>query len=159
MERVMIYVSTNKDQKDTMIGEGRVHLNPCTGLPQTFGPKVCRVCGDIYTPSAPSHLYCSQYCAEVAFAEKYLKRNYNISFDEAACLYEKQSGKCAVCGSRGFRMNPNAILLLVIDHNHSTGEVRGMLCHNCNRALGLLHDDIGVLKTSIEYLERSTTIS
>ena len=47
---------------------------------------------------------------------------------------------------------------LVVDHCHATGKVRGLLCHNCNRALGLLKDKISVLKNAIQYLEGATTI-
>ena len=46
---------------------------------------------------------------------------------------------------------------LVVDHCHKNGQVRGLLCHNCNRALGLLGDDIGSIKNCIEYLEGATT--
>lgn len=47
---------------------------------------------------------------------------------------------------------------LVVDHCHDTGIVRGLLCHNCNRALGLFKDKIEVLKNAIKYLEGATTI-
>jgi hypothetical protein len=42
---------------------------------------------------------------------------------------------------------------LVVDHSHETGAVRGLLCHNCNRALGLIHDDAAVLRRAAEYIE------
>jgi hypothetical protein len=47
---------------------------------------------------------------------------------------------------------------IVVDHCHTTGAIRGLLCHNCNRALGLLKDDINVIKNAINYLESATTI-
>jgi len=47
---------------------------------------------------------------------------------------------------------------LVVDHDHKTGDIRGMLCHNCNRALGLFKDSVVNLKSAIEYLEGATTI-
>jgi hypothetical protein len=50
-------------------------------------------------------------------------------------------------------------LKLVVDHCHSSGEVRGLLCHNCNRALGLLKDSVDSLMRAARYLEGATTIS
>lgn len=48
--------------------------------------------------------------------------------------------------------------LLVVDHDHNTGVVRGLLCHNCNRALGLLQDNPETLEVAIAYLKSVTTI-
>lgn len=50
-------------------------------------------------------------------------------------------------------------LKLVVDHCHKTGRIRGLLCHNCNRALGLLQDDVGVLRKAIGYLKGVETTS
>lgn len=47
---------------------------------------------------------------------------------------------------------------LALDHDHKTGAVRGLLCHNCNRALGLFQDSISNLENAIDYLKRATTI-
>jgi hypothetical protein len=47
---------------------------------------------------------------------------------------------------------------LMVDHCHATGKVRGLLCHNCNRALGLLKDDKSTIRRALEYLEGATTI-
>lgn len=47
---------------------------------------------------------------------------------------------------------------LVVDHCHSSGVVRGLLCHNCNRALGLLKDSTRNLESAIRYLEGAETI-
>jgi len=123
-----------------------------------FKEKACKFCGELFTPLAPSHLYCSQDCADNGWSEKYLKRTYGIDFDEWVCMFEKAEGKCALCGSNGFKLNPKSFLTLVVDHDHNTGKIRGMLCHNCNRALGLLHDDTNVLQKAIDYLGSATTI-
>lgn len=46
---------------------------------------------------------------------------------------------------------------LVVDHCHDTGKIRGLLCHNCNRALGLLKDSVHTLESAIDYLEKTGT--
>lgn len=55
-------------------------------------------------------------------------------------------------------MNGHVYTKLNVDHDHKTRNVRGLLCHNCNRALGLLKDNINSLKSAISYLEGATTI-
>lgn len=122
-----------------------------------FKDKSCKWCGNTFMPQAPSHLYCSQKCADRAHADKYLKRAYALSLEEYEKLLEQHDHKCAICGSTGFTIHPNGPLL-VVDHDHKTGKVRGMLCHNCNRALGLFQDNIDALKQAIRYLEGATTI-
>jgi len=59
-------------------------------------------------------------------------------------MAEKQKNKCLICDSEE---------KLVIDHNHKTGKIRGLLCSNCNCAIGLLKDDSTILESAITYLE------
>lgn len=75
----------------------------------------------------------------------YFKRNYGITLDEYEALVEKQEKRCAVCGD-----SPD--YNLVVDHNHNTGEIRGLLCQPCNQALGLLKDSPDVLQSAQNYL-------
>lgn len=123
-----------------------------------FKEKSCRECASLFQPKAPSHLYCSQPCADKAIERRYLERNYGISLDEYLAFYEKQNGLCAICQQEGFKMHPNQKTNIVVDHCHKTGAVRGLLCHNCNRALGLLQDSKEYLERAIGYLEGATTI-
>ena len=62
-------------------------------------------------------------------------------------MLHRQNGVCAVCGVGG---------KLHVDHDHETGLVRGLLCGSCNRALGLLKDNVDSLKMAIDYLERGS---
>lgn len=119
-----------------------------------FKEKPCRWCETYFQPSAPSEHYCSDKCKDYAVADAYIQRNYNISLTNYQDLYIEQNGKCKLCGSKGFKIKESHSMLLVIDHNHLTGAVRGLLCHNCNRALGLFKDDISLLKKGIEYLSK-----
>lgn len=64
-------------------------------------------------------------------------------------MLEEQDGGCHICGKK-----PDG-RALDIDHDHATGKVRGLLCSNHNRALGLLNDDIKLMLRSVEYLVKS----
>ena len=62
-------------------------------------------------------------------------------------LLQKQNGLCAICGS-------NCRRALAADHNHITGEIRGLLCNNCNRGLGHFKDNPELLYNAMKYLEK-----
>ena len=80
----------------------------------------------------------------------HLVRKYGITAVEADALLEKQDGVCAIC-----QKIPDAIsgASWHIDHDHSTGEVRGVLCHHCNTALGNFFDDLTIIGRAMNYLE------
>jgi len=81
-----------------------------------------------------------------------LKRDWNITLEEYHEKVIQQKGVCAICGKpekSTYRGKPRC---LAVDHNHQTGELRGLLCNDCNIALGWFHDDIDVIKNSINYL-------
>ena len=76
-------------------------------------------------------------------------RLYGISIEEYNRLSESQNHACKICGSLDSRRGNN---FLMIDHNHETGEVRGLLCSPCNSAIGMFEDDISRLQSAINYL-------
>ncbi len=61
-------------------------------------------------------------------------------------MYSIQEGKCYICQTVPKR--------LAIDHCHKTGEVRGLLCGNCNTALGMINDSAEILTSMLEYIRR-----
>lgn len=118
-----------------------------------FKPKPCKTCETVFEPSAPSHLHCSQDCADRSVVSAYLKRNYKMTLDDYESMLDGQNHKCAICGGKGFCMGKHHKLRLVVDHCHETGKVRGLLCHNCNRGFGLFKDNTGALLKAVDYLE------
>jgi hypothetical protein len=67
-------------------------------------------------------------------------------------MWTEQGGVCAIClEARSWNRREE---LLAIDHCHTTGKVRGLLCHACNQALGLMQDDTKRMLLAIEYVER-----
>lgn len=117
-----------------------------------FKSKPCRECRETFTPKAPSHLACSQVCADRMLSSRYLQRSYGITLKQYEELHRKQESLCAICCREGFVMAIHHKMKLVVDHCHQRGLVRGLLCHNCNRALGLLRDSEETLQRAIDYL-------
>ncbi len=122
---------------------------------------VCEQCGAEYQPQRYSlesgrNRFCSRKCKErhrhqqPAFKadqlRRYYKRRYGITPEEAD---EMRSHGCGICGRLDVpgRWEGN----LHIDHDHDTGQVRGVLCHGCNLSLGHLNDP-ALLEAAIAYL-------
>ena len=122
---------------------------------KTFKDKSCKNCCTLFSPKAPSHLYCSQECADEGITTAYLKRTYGITYKDYNELLKAQNHKCGICGGEGFTMKEEHKVKLVVDHDHLTRKVRGLLCHNCNRALGLLHDDVESLNKAIDWVSET----
>ncbi len=74
---------------------------------------------------------------------------YGITPEDYDVLYEKQQGRCAICGKHQSELKR----ALHIDHNHETKKVRGLLCMPCNSLLGYSYDNVEILKKAIEYLK------
>ena len=72
-----------------------------------------------------------------------LKRKYGITHGEYLELHKQQNGGCALC----FRQEE----ILHVDHNHDTGRVRGLLCHQCNWYLGTIDADPKIIDRIIKY--------
>lgn len=78
-----------------------------------------------------------------------LKNKYGITLEDYEKMSKNQGGRCHICKTDDYGKKG----LLVVDHCHSTGSVRGLLCYSCNIALGLFKDNISVLRDAITYLE------
>ncbi len=76
----------------------------------------------------------------------------NISTAEYDEMWAAQDGLCSICGKAETRTQKGKLCRLAIDHNHTTGEIRGLLCSNCNTAIGLLKEDPVMFQSAIQYL-------
>jgi hypothetical protein len=77
----------------------------------------------------------------------YLKRKYGITPAQYDQMLAVQGGVCAICGRK-----PRSDISLHVDHDHETGQRRGLLCFKCNNALGDFRDDIKQLERAVTYL-------
>lgn len=76
-------------------------------------------------------------------------KEYRITEEQYLHLFEQQGGRCLGCNRHQDELNKK----LCVDHCHTTGKVRGLLCTPCNLAVGLVNDDPEVLNNLIKYLE------
>lgn len=92
----------------------------------------------------------------LSYRQSKLQSKFGITLEEYQTMWDAQGGVCAICGRPETILDHRSkkIRWLAVDHNHETGEVRGLLCSNCNKAVGLLHEDIEVIKNVVKYLER-----
>ncbi len=123
--------------------------------------KVCRKCNtekssDNFSPDKRLKDGLQSYCKSCQGKHYHSKRNsddrklsdikrkYGLEPEEYNSMVQS-TPHCPICGSE----EP-----LVVDHDHSTSEVRGLICHSCNLMLGHAKDNIQSLKNAIKYLEQ-----
>jgi len=75
---------------------------------------------------------------------------YRLAVDEYDDLRRRQDDRCAVCGYTG---------KLFVDHDHMTGDIRGLLCMPCNIAIGQMRGNIVHLQGLIAYLDKPAVFS
>lgn len=114
----------------------------------------CKHCGTQFVPRSRWQLYCTDRCWRSAYNRRDKERKRRTPHSqrkalpraEAERLKREQGWRCAIC--QRVRKSSD----LCADHDHRTGELRGMLCNRCNTALGQVRDSIIVLLRAIRYL-------
>lgn len=81
---------------------------------------------------------------------KQVVKRYGISAEHWNRLFEAQGGCCAICEKHQSTLPCR----LVVDHCHDSGVVRGLLCRNCNSAIGMLEERTEVLQAAVDYLSK-----
>lgn len=93
--------------------------------------------------------YYSKPEVKLKYRVSYIENTFGIKYSVYEELLLKQNNVCAICKQPEKQIRNN---YLAIDHCHTTGVVRGLLCSNCNRALGLFGDSTETLSSAISYL-------
>ena len=102
-----------------------------------------------YTKLYPARIHAISVKARV-------KHRYGLTIEQLRSMFENQEGLCATCArlmclciGRRVKCRTRAH----VDHDHITGKVRGMLCHDCNVAIGMMKDSPNRLRSAAQYLE------
>lgn len=80
-----------------------------------------------------------------------LRKRFGIDQADYFEMLKTQGGVCAIC-----KKPPEEGKYLHVDHDHNTGDIRGLLCKPCNHGLGNFKDDVDTLTNAIEYLDRNS---
>lgn len=128
-------------------------LKPSTKF--TYGKAICKKCRSIkinleYRNYSPEE---KQRIIDEA-KNRNRKHKYNITPEQYNEMFAQQHGSCAVC----FRHHTDFKKGLHMDHDHSTGKVRALLCPGCNLALGYAKENKKTLRGLIDYLEKHSSI-
>jgi hypothetical protein len=129
--------------------DGYDYCNDCkeTKLMEDFPKSVgsyCKACLNIRTKNSPNYKENAR--------KGHLKARYGITIEQYDAMLKKQQGVCAIC------TNPETVnnkKWLAVDHDHNTGFIRGLLCHDCNTGIAKLKDSQALLKSAIWYLDKS----
>ena len=136
---------------------------------QTTGTKTCTKCGNTkdinefykrggkISPET-KHNHCKDCTRKrikqthdpLKYRNQHLKRNYGITLNDYNQMLTEQKHQCVVCGTTEPGGKHGKFM---VDHCHSTGKVRGLLCKSCNIALGEVGDNTQTLQSMIEYLQ------
>lgn len=84
--------------------------------------------------------------------KSHLRRRFDISLEQYNQMLEEQNGCCAICERHRSEFNKE----FAVDHNHKTGEIRGLLCTNCNYRLVARHTNGDLLRRIADYIEQGT---
>jgi len=100
-------------------------------------------------------------CRKQEWKEKYPEEAFEYDLDRYGVTpywYEKkfaeQKGVCAICHKPETAKQRGRVQRLSVDHNHRTNESRGLLCTNCNRAIGLMQEDPSRFEAAAQYLKQ-----
>lgn len=102
--------------------------------------------GHEYTEENTYRNSASRQC-KTCIRERNLLRDFGITIAQYEEMLEAQGGVCWACKTAPTKKS------LAVDHNHTTGAIRGLLCHPCNVALGLLREDRVIIASLVEYLD------
>lgn len=106
-----------------------------------------------------SHCYAKGLCHLHYARRATVLKKYGITHQQFDAMVVAQAGLCAICGQPPSTVNglSGKVYDLNVDHCHETKVVRGLLCHSCNRALGMFQDSPAILRRAAAYLEKHLT--
>ena len=132
-------------------------LKPCPVCRTTENPKAEKK-GNLCKPCAIARSKKWQAANPERFFFNQIRAKWGLSQSDYLGMFEQQDNRCAICAEEEtvpISQKNTKPRRLAVDHDHSTGIIRGLLCTRCNTTLGKVKDDTDLLKKMIEYLENA----
>lgn len=141
--------------RNVEIRKARTPVLPASGM------KICNRCKEskllkefsLDRTYLDHHYPACKPCYSKAQRPRILQSSYGLTEKQYDAMHKAQNGRCAICNNQETHTRHGHVVLLSVDHNHTTGATRKLLCSRCNRALGLLGDSIEVLEAAVAYLK------
>lgn len=140
------FVPTSRRQR---VCSKRCHMRVRLGLDVIADERPCGYCGEIFTSRDGRQLYCSDLCGRTSKGLRQARLLYGLEPDLYRDILKRQQGVCAVCRQPERTVRNR---LMAVDHDHVTGQIRGLLCSQCNRAIGMLGDDPDRITAAARYV-------
>jgi hypothetical protein len=125
--------------------------------------KYCKSCDQTHSLELfTTHSSWCKPCTTERARWRHVKATYGLTKEDYQQLFESQNGKCAICETTQGSINLTDKLHFTIDHKHDNtrtrgtrdrSKIRGLLCAECNSALGFFKDDLNVLLNAVKYLQ------
>lgn len=127
----------------------RQRANPHTLLSKDIdaGTGVCKICGPVELWGLKGFVYCPNRKREARWVH-----TYGITMEQFFELARRQRNRCAICEGELLLTGSRTYHKASVDHDHETGQIRGILCGACNMGLGLFKDDWHLLLSAVAYL-------
>lgn len=123
--------------------------NPKTKSYSQYKNGIKPWCKDCYKAYNTKYMRKARGSGSKAYSHYFKK--YGLTQEKVILMHEERNFKCDICGGN----TDHRYDKLCVDHSHSTGKVRGLLCFSCNTLLGNAKDDTMILKNAIMYLEKN----
>ncbi len=126
------------------------------------GTKVCNRCSrqlpvsqfSRRSKSCDGLMHICRDCLREVTRDYKRRQQSGVTPQQVEALLAKQRGVCAICGQPERTSNRgNRVSELAVDHDHTTGTIRGLLCARCNLGLGYFNDDVNLIRRAQRYLE------
>jgi hypothetical protein len=113
------------------------------------GTGVCAICGPVELWGLKGLVYCPNRKREARWVH-----TYGITMEQFFELARRQRNRCAICRVKLILTGSRTYRKAAVDHDHETGQIRGILCGSCNVGLGNFKDDTNILLAAVAYLRR-----